>query len=139
MNRRDFNSIVVGGLAATLIPSRWRFAQADLRVNGERLNRHLVALSQFGENPQGGVSRVAYTVADRAARTAVMEWMRAAQLEPSIDFAGNIIGRRAGRDGADVGFTMRSAVTRSLDSVAAGRVSRRRAFHHWKSGFQTRK
>jgi len=27
-----------------------------------------------------------------------MEWMRAAKLEPSIDVAGNVIGRRAGRD-----------------------------------------
>jgi N-carbamoyl-L-amino-acid hydrolase len=98
MNRRDFNSIVAGGFAAALIRPRWRYPQGDLRVNGERLNGHLAALSQFGKNPQGGVSRVAYTDADRAARTAVMEWMRAAQLAPGIDFAGNIIGRRAGGD-----------------------------------------
>ncbi len=44
------------------------------------------------------MSRVAYSDADKAARAKVMEWMRAAKLEPSIDFAGNIIGRRAGSD-----------------------------------------
>ncbi len=102
MNRRDFNSIMAAGLAASLVPSRWALAQArtpeDLRVNGERLSAHLAALSEFGKNPEGGVSRVAYSDFDRAGRVLVLDWMRSAKLEPSIDFAGNIIGRRAGRD-----------------------------------------
>jgi N-carbamoyl-L-amino-acid hydrolase len=99
MNRRDFNSIVATGLAAGLVSPRWRtLLQADVRVNGERVNAHLTALAEFGKNPQGGVSRVAYSDADRAARAAVMDWMRAAKLEPTIDHAGNIIGRRAGTD-----------------------------------------
>jgi acetylornithine deacetylase/succinyl-diaminopimelate desuccinylase-like protein len=67
-------------------------------VNGDRVNAHLTALAEFGKNPQGGVSRVAYSDADRAARAVVMDWMRAAKLEPSVDHAGNIIGRRAGTD-----------------------------------------
>lgn len=88
-----------GGLAAlALRPAVSRGFQPPARVNGDRINAHLLELSQFGKNPQGGVSRVAYTDADRAARAKVMEWMRAAKLEPTIDFAGNIIGRRAGRD-----------------------------------------
>jgi len=95
MNRRDFNNVVLG-LAATAVPGLAR-AQPPTRVNGERLNQHLAVLSQFGRNPQGGVSRLAYTDADLQARGLVMEWMRAAKLEPSIDFAGNIIGRRAGQ------------------------------------------
>ena len=99
MNRRDFNSTMFGGLAAlALRPAVSRGFQPPARVNGDRINAHLLELSQFGKNPQGGVSRVAYTDADRAARAKVMEWMRAAKLEPTIDFAGNIIGRRAGRD-----------------------------------------
>lgn len=98
MNRRDFNAILIGGLAAGATRPRWWQKQADLRVNGDRLNAHLTALSEFAKNPQGGVSRVAYSDADRAARAVVMDWMRAAKLEPSADFAGNIIGRRAGRD-----------------------------------------
>ena len=58
MNRRDFSSIVVGGLAASILP-RWRLqAQpTTARVNGARLNDHLAQLSQFGRNPQGGVTR----------------------------------------------------------------------------------
>ena len=100
MNRRDFNSIIAGGLAASVVPSRWARAQSDLRVNGDRINAHLTALSEFGKNPEGGVSRVAYSDFDRAGRATVIEWMRAAKLEPTVDFAGNIIGRRAGRDAA---------------------------------------
>jgi N-carbamoyl-L-amino-acid hydrolase len=99
MNRRDFNSIIVSGLAASVVSPRWpELLQADVRVNGDRVNAHLTALAEFGKNPQGGVSRVAYSDADRAARAVVMDWMRAAKLEPSVDYAGNIIGRRAGTD-----------------------------------------
>ena len=104
MNRRDFNSIVLGGLAASALPGsgRWptlaSLQQADLRVNGDRINAHLTALAEFGKNPQGGVSRVAYSEFDKSARAVVMQWMREAKLTPSIDFAGNIIGRRAGQD-----------------------------------------
>jgi N-carbamoyl-L-amino-acid hydrolase len=102
MNRRDFNAIVFGGLAASALPGRWRsplaWQQADPRVNGDRINAHLKALAEFGKNPQGGVSRVAYSDFDKAARAVVMDWMRAAKLETSIDYAGNIIGRRAGTD-----------------------------------------
>ncbi|HEY9227990.1 MAG TPA: hypothetical protein VIP11_15140, partial [Gemmatimonadaceae bacterium] len=65
MNRRDFNSIMLSGLAASALPSRWPdwmvAQQADLRVNGDRINAHLTALAEFGKNPQGGVSRVAYS------------------------------------------------------------------------------
>src|SRR5262245_54038124 len=99
MNRRDFSSILFGGLAAASWP-RWRLESqpASPGVNGARLNEHLTVLSQFGKNPQGGVTRLAYSDADKQARAVVMDWMRAAKLEPSIDLAGNIIGRRAGRD-----------------------------------------
>src|SRR5215510_14000183 len=72
---------------------------APLRVNGPRLNEHLKALSEFGKNPQGGVSRVAYSEADRQGREYVMGLMRAAKLDVHIDAAGNLVGRRAGSDG----------------------------------------
>ena len=44
------------------------------------------------------MSRVAYSEADRQGREYVLGLMRAAALEPAIDAAGNIIGRRGGRD-----------------------------------------
>lgn len=65
-------------------------------VNGARLNSHLTALQEFGKNPQGGISRLAYSDADKAAREVVQRFMREAQLEVRLDAAANIIGYRAG-------------------------------------------
>lgn len=75
-------------------------AQPSLRVNSGRINDHLTALSQYGKNLQGGVSRVAYSEADRQGREYVAGLMRAAGLDVSIDAAGNIVGRRPGSDPA---------------------------------------
>ena len=117
MNRRDFNSILAGSLVATVFPrTRLSSVQSDLRVNGDRINAHLAALSEFGKNPQGGVSRVAYSEADRAARAKVMDWMRDAKLEPTIDYAGNIIGRRAGQNNSLKPLVFGS----HIDSVPSG-------------------
>jgi N-carbamoyl-L-amino-acid hydrolase len=90
--------MMIGGLAASAIPLRSSRVRVDPLVTGERINIHLAALSEYGKNPQGGVSRVAYSDFDKAGRAAVMDWMRAAKLEPTIDFAGNIIARRPGTD-----------------------------------------
>ena len=98
MNRRHFNfSFLVGATALAADPLQAIAASSpkDLRVNGARLNEHLKALSEFGKNPQGGVSRVAYSEADRQGREYVMGLMRGARLDVSIDAAGNLVGRRA--------------------------------------------
>jgi beta-ureidopropionase / N-carbamoyl-L-amino-acid hydrolase len=76
------------------------FRSLPLRVNGARLNHQLDTLSGFGKNPQGGVTRVAYSDADRQAREWTISLMRDAGLQTEIDGAGNLIGRRAGRDAA---------------------------------------
>jgi N-carbamoyl-L-amino-acid hydrolase len=69
-----------------------------VRVQASRIMQHLDALSQYGKNPEGGVSRVAYTDADRQGREYAMQLMRAAGLEVSTDAAANIIGFRQGSD-----------------------------------------
>lgn len=100
MNRRHFNrSLLYGAAAAALAFDARRLMgdpPPDLRINGERLNRHLRELAEFGKNPQGGVSRVAYSEFDKQGRDYVMKRMREAQLDVSVDLVGNIIGRRAG-------------------------------------------
>jgi len=96
INRREFS---LGLLAAAGTVALKPFpTQSPLRVNGPRLMEHLNALAQFGKNPQGGVSRVAYSDADAQGREYVMGLMDAAKLDVSIDAAGNLIGRRAGSD-----------------------------------------
>ncbi|MGH7656408.1 MAG: M20 family metallo-hydrolase [Gemmatimonadaceae bacterium] len=96
MERRKFVGSMIAASAAAALPVDLR--AAPLRVNGSRLNAHLAALSQYGKNPQGGVSRVAYSDADKASRPYVMQLMSDAKLDVSIDAAGNIVGRRAGKD-----------------------------------------
>jgi beta-ureidopropionase / N-carbamoyl-L-amino-acid hydrolase len=62
----------------------------------ERIQQRIEALSRFGANPQGGVSRVAFSAADRAGRDYIKSLMREAGLEVRVDAAGNVIGRRQG-------------------------------------------
>jgi len=102
MNRRRFAGTVAGAVFGAVLPDlpvRVTTANRQApRVNGERLNTHLRELSAFGANPQGGVSRVAYSDADRSGRDYVTQLMRAAGLEVRTDAAANIYGRRAGTD-----------------------------------------
>ena len=73
-------------------------APSTLRVNAQRIHEHLSALSKFGANPQGGVSRVAYSDADLQGRNYAISLMKQAGLDVHIDAAGNIVGTRAGSD-----------------------------------------
>ena len=74
-------------------------AEQDLiRANPERMEQRIVALSQFGANPEGGVSRIAFSDADIAARDWLQSEMRDLGLEVSVDAAGNVLGKRAGSD-----------------------------------------
>lgn len=92
--RREFNYALLLGLCSLSL--RQTGAQTQLRVNGERIMKHILALAEFGKNPQGGASRVAYSDADKQGREYVLGLLRDAGLDASIDAAGNLIGRRAG-------------------------------------------
>jgi N-carbamoyl-L-amino-acid hydrolase len=75
-----------------------KFTGKNLRVNAKRIEQRTLQLSTFGKNPQGGVSRVAFSEADIQGRHYIMSLMREAGLTVRVDAAGNIIGRREGRD-----------------------------------------
>ncbi|HEX5835768.1 MAG TPA: hydantoinase/carbamoylase family amidase, partial [Pyrinomonadaceae bacterium] len=95
INRREFTyglALSAGALSLNRFPS-----QQTVRVNGQRIMDHIKGLAEFGGNPQGGASRVAYSDADKQGREYVMGLMKDASLDVSIDAAGNIIGRRAGK------------------------------------------
>lgn len=104
MNRREFGVTLAAGLISSraarqsLGSAARGSAVAPPKVNGERLNRHLTEISRFGANPQGGVTRLAYSDADRQGREYVLGLMRDAKLVPTIDTAGNIIAARPGTD-----------------------------------------
>jgi beta-ureidopropionase / N-carbamoyl-L-amino-acid hydrolase len=70
------------------------------RVNQARIEQRIFALAKFGMEPNGETQRVAFTQADIDGRTYFIGLMKQAGLDVSIDFAGNIIGKRAGKDPA---------------------------------------
>jgi len=129
MHRRHFLARAAAaslGLAAgpSLLFARSRDVRSPLaqgaRADAAALRKRLEDLSVFGR-PEGGtfadgVSRVAYSDADLAGRRYFMDLMRAAGLESRIDAAGNIFGRRAGRDESQPPILFGS----HIDSVPSG-------------------
>ncbi|MDP1572517.1 MAG: Zn-dependent hydrolase [Vicinamibacterales bacterium] len=99
MTRRQF-------LALSAAIAAWTPAVAGQapRIQPGRLRARLEMLSTFGRPDGGtfsdGVSRVAYSDADVAARAWLMDELRGAGLAPRIDPAGNIFARVEGRDPA---------------------------------------
>ena len=98
MNYRVWRLNVMLVLATATIASPVLRSQSLPLVNGDRVMEHLNAIGNIGKDPAGGISRVAYSEADRQGREYVIGLMRAAGLTTSIDSAGNISGRRAGTD-----------------------------------------
>jgi N-carbamoyl-L-amino-acid hydrolase len=90
---------------------------ADLpNASADRMEARILALSEFGKNADGGVDRTAYSDADIAGRSYMLDLMKTAGLDVSIDYAGNIIGRRAGKNSALAPIMFGS----HIDSVPGG-------------------
>ena len=95
-NRLAFGSTV---LVCSLLPIVGNTGDTGaLRVNVDRIEQRILKLAEFGKNPEGGVSRVAFSDADVAGRSYIKELMQAAGLTVRVDAAGNVIGRRDGSD-----------------------------------------
>jgi N-carbamoyl-L-amino-acid hydrolase len=98
MKRRNFTRALLLGSAWELSRPAVGAAPA-LTIDAARLRRSLEDLARFGRNPEGGVSRIAWSQADREARAWLREsLMSGIGLEVRIDPAGSIYGRRAGRE-----------------------------------------
>ena len=52
-----------------------------MRINAERLHENLRQLAQIGATPGGGVTRLALSPEDRAARDLLRRWMEEAGLQ----------------------------------------------------------
>jgi N-carbamoyl-L-amino-acid hydrolase len=67
-------------------------------ASAERVAQRIMELSAFGKNPEGGVSRVAFSQHDIDGRQYIRSLMTQAGLEVRIDAAGNLIGSKAGQE-----------------------------------------
>ncbi len=70
----------------------------QFHIDGERLRDSLENLSEFGRNPEGGVTRLGFSETDLAAREYVSRLMKEAGLEVRVDPAGNLFGSRPGTE-----------------------------------------
>ena len=88
---------------------------SDLRINKDRLLKRIESLARIGALEGGGVSRLALTDEDKAARDKVKGWMEDLGLEVTVDRMGNCVGIRKGETNGP------PVITGShLDSVATG-------------------
>jgi N-carbamoyl-L-amino-acid hydrolase len=70
----------------------------NLTVNSKRIESRIFELAKFGVDEKGRGYRVAYTKGDIEGRAWFMQLMKKAGLNPTIDAAGNIIGKRNGKN-----------------------------------------
>jgi allantoate deiminase len=67
-------------------------------IDGERLWRRIFDLAEIGKQERGGVTRLSFTDEERAAKETVASYMEEAGLSVREDGAGNLIGRREGKN-----------------------------------------
>src|SRR5918997_1096571 len=85
-------------------------------VDGGRLWQRLSELAEIGKHEEGGVARLSFTPEERAAKDLVSSYMREAGLAVREDAAGNLFGRREGRNSEAPAVLMGS----HIDSVLNG-------------------
>ncbi len=77
-------------------------AASKFHINSQRLQGTIERLGEFGRNPEGGVTRLAYSETELPAREYVIGLMKQAGLEVHIDAAANVFGRRGGSENLPV-------------------------------------
>lgn len=70
----------------------------NLKVNQDRLENRILDLAKFGIQENGETERVAFSDADVEAQKWVIERLKELGLTVHIDFAGNVIGIRKGKN-----------------------------------------
>ena len=70
----------------------------SLRVNGTRLWSTITETARFGGTPNGGITRLTLSDADKEARDWLVAQCRELGCNISVDEVGNIFARRSGRD-----------------------------------------
>lgn len=102
MQRRKFikqSSLTLAGISVLgSLLSNNRNNAINLTANSKRIESRIFELAKFGVDEKGRGYRVAYTKGDIEGRAWFMDLMKKAGLNPTIDSAGNIIGKRNGRN-----------------------------------------
>jgi len=106
MNRRRFTRLTTlsaagvwsHGLSGFTVLDGSRYPRQTPAVDSIRLGERMRTLATFGANAAGGIDRVAFSDANIEARDWIARLLREAGFEPSTDFAGNLIARKAGSD-----------------------------------------
>jgi N-carbamoyl-L-amino-acid hydrolase len=78
--------------------SQTQLTAKEIKVNEQRIEERIFELAKFGKDSSGKSYRVAFTTGDQEARTWFIGLMKNTGLDVSIDYAGNIIGKRKGKN-----------------------------------------
>jgi beta-ureidopropionase / N-carbamoyl-L-amino-acid hydrolase len=70
----------------------------QIKINQKRIESRIFELAKFGRDSTGKGYRVAYTKGDVEGRLWFIDLMKKAGLDVTIDYAGNIIGKRKGKN-----------------------------------------
>jgi N-carbamoyl-L-amino-acid hydrolase len=89
----SYNSSIIAQSAAST-----GTGESLITVNKERLENYIITLANYGKDDNGETSRVAFSDADLQGRDYVLGLMLDLGLEVTIDAAGNIIGKRQGKN-----------------------------------------
>ncbi len=68
-----------------------------MQINAVRLKRNIIALSEIGGQPNGGVTRLAYSIQEKQAREWVAARFQECGLPVRLDAAGNLFAHLRGR------------------------------------------
>ena len=74
------------------------FSQPTIKVNERRIEERISELAKFGKDSMGRNYRVGFTKGDREGRAWFIGLMKKAGLDVSVDYGGNIIGKRKGKN-----------------------------------------
>lgn len=66
-------------------------------IDIERLKEHILQLAEIGKDPDGGVTRLAYSKEYYEGLDLIRKWMEDASLVTTIDPVGNLLGTRQGK------------------------------------------
>ncbi|OKL35283.1 M20 family metallo-hydrolase [Domibacillus mangrovi] len=67
-------------------------------VCGERLAKRLAEMAEIGWTEDGGSHRIGFSQEEKEAKQLVMQWMKEAGLDVTLDGAGNVYGRMEGQN-----------------------------------------